>query len=222
MYVYPYAQFQGAPGIEPKPTRSRSMSTLAGQRRLSLTSFVHRADVLDECPLPLHELGDAGAEEALQWFLTHHSAVQVVDGLHQLQVPDTAIRDNVLPQFHRHLVRNAFEGGLAVGETHAASRLSPEAAHEVVRLLSQRHLHGHLLLHPANAQRIVKAYGGAPLACLATHLGRNLMRGYPMQLRTALTDQGHDRWASVSQLAVPCVRLGGRVWGRLVGRVGRA
>lgn len=222
VYVYPYAQFQGAPGVEPKPTRSRAMSTLAGQRRLSLTSFVHRADVLDECPLPLHELGDAGAEEALQWFLTHHSGVQVVGGLHQVQVPDTAIRDNVLPQFHRHLVRNAFEGGLAVGETHAASRLSPEAAYEVVRLLSQRHLHGHLLLHPANAQRIVKAYGGAPLACLATHLGRNLMRGYPMQLRTALTDQGHDRWASVCQLAVPCVRLGGRVWGRLVGRVGRA
>ncbi len=222
MYVYPYAQFQDAPGIEPKPTRSRSMSTLAGQRRLSLTSFVHRADVLEDCPLPLHKLGDAGAEEALQWFLTHHSGVQVVDGLHQLQVPDTAIRDNVLPQFHRHLVRNAFEGGLAVGETHAASRLSPEATHEVVRLLSQRHLHGQLLLHPTNAQRIVNAYGSAPLACLATRLGRDLMRGYPMQLRTALTDHGHARWASVCQLAVPCVRLGGRVRGRLVGRVGRA
>ncbi|MDL2336230.1 MAG: glycosyltransferase family 2 protein [Pseudomonadota bacterium] len=197
-HVYPYALVDGVPGIEPCPSPSRSMATLAGQRRLSLASFVYRKELLADFPLPMAALGEFGLEEGLVDFLQHHQESQVVPGHHDFLVDDLRLKDNTLRCLHTHLVCSYFDGGGALPSTVQITDVPMEALAAAVDRCDARFRQGRLLVHPGNLSRLVQAFGRLPGLTWRTRLGRMLWRANTAELVAAWRVAGHPgyaRWA---------------------------
>lgn len=174
--VYPYAMLDGLPAVEPNPSRSMAVGTLLGQGRLSPASFVHRAELLRELPLPAASLGDEGLEEALTCFLAHQARATVVAGNHDFLVDDVRLRDNALSRLARRLIRAYFDGGGVLARDELVASLPEKHLRAAILAADARHRAGTLRLYYANQERWRIAFERLPSLALRTALGRVVWR----------------------------------------------
>jgi len=190
--VYPFAMIDDAPAVEPIPPSSKEIGTLLGQGRVCATSFVHRAELLDDLPIAPSTLCDDGLEQMLTCFLGHDSRAVVTAGHHDVLVDDVRLRDESFARFSRRLVMAYFDGGGALPCERAIASLPEDRLRLAILAADARYRAGRLRLYYANANRLRSALGRLPSLALRTALGREIWRTMAAELRQDWRAGGHE------------------------------